>query len=112
MNSEFSLQLFGLMDATMAPNNRLVNLKYVSSYFHEDEVAVVEYLNGRDLRQDPDNHTVPLARETLRSTKDTSFLVMPLLRGYDDPRMDTIGELVECLDQTFKVSVITVFDRI
>lgn len=100
------------MDATMAPDDRLVNLKYVSSYFHEHEVAVVEYLNGRDLRQDPDNHTVPLLRDTLQSTEKASFLVMPLLRGYDDPRMDTIGELVECLDQTFKVSFITTFDLI
>ena len=35
--------------------------------------------------------------------EDMLILVMPLLRWYDDPRFDTLGEAVHFFDQIFKV---------
>lgn len=81
----------------------MVTVKYVSSSMHPNEVDVVEYLNSHDLRNDRNNHCIPLILEPLRHSKDTSFLVSPLLRIYDDPRFNSIGELVEFVDQATKV---------
>ena len=37
-------------------------------------------------------------------------MVMPLLRPYDDPNFDTIGEAVECFRQLFEVVLIVIVD--
>ena len=36
---------------------------------------------------------------------DTQLMVMPLLRVYDDPRMDTVGEAIAFFRQAFEVPV-------
>ena len=91
------------MDARLMPGDRLVNVKYISSYFHPDEIAVVEYLNNLELRNERNNHCVPMVCKALHQTQQTSFLVTPLLRPYDDPQFGTVGEVVSFLDQLFKV---------
>ncbi len=40
---------------------------------------------------------------TLPGDEEVKILVMPLLRRFDDPPFDTIGEVVEFLRQIFEV---------
>ncbi|THH31343.1 hypothetical protein EUX98_g2857 [Antrodiella citrinella] len=93
--------VFAEIDAKLS-NDKMVTVKYVSSCMHPNEVSVVEYFNSPDLRKDRNNHCIPLVLEPLHHSKDTSFLVSPLLRTYDNPRFSTIGEFVEFIDQSFK----------
>ncbi|TCD70350.1 hypothetical protein EIP91_003702 [Steccherinum ochraceum] len=92
------------MDARLFPGDHLVNVKYIASYFHPDEVGVMQYLNSPELRSYPDNACVPLVRGPLRdpANSDISYVVTPLLRDFDDPRFDTKGEALGCLMQVFK----------
>ncbi|KAH8107784.1 hypothetical protein BXZ70DRAFT_912609 [Cristinia sonorae] len=90
------------LDATVLSSNQLVSVKCINSFFHQDEVSVVEYLNSSDLKNDDRNHCVPLVLDTLHPAKDKSFMVTPLLRSFDDPQFDTIGELVDFLRQAFE----------
>lgn len=98
------IQLGAEMDARLFPEDQLVNVKYIATYFHPEEVGVLEYLNHPALRNDLRNLCVPLVREPLRPSQETSYIVTPLLRRFDEPRFDTVGELVGFLTQVFRVS--------
>ena len=45
---------------------------------------------------------------------DTRIMVLPLLRKYDDPPFDTVGEVVDCLRQVLEVNYgqIRVYDEL
>jgi hypothetical protein len=57
------------------------------------------------MASDPRNHCVPIYEVLqLPDDEDKLILVMPLLKEYDIPRFDTIGEVVEFFQQLFEVS--------
>ncbi|KAK0464242.1 uncharacterized protein EV420DRAFT_1724656 [Desarmillaria tabescens] len=89
-----------VMDAKRISDEKPVMLKriLVSEHPHEEEVA--KYLSSVS---DTKNHSnVLLEVLTPPGDEDVKILVMPLLRRFDDPPFDTIGEVVEFLRQIFE----------
>ncbi|TFK47138.1 hypothetical protein OE88DRAFT_1714631 [Heliocybe sulcata] len=89
-----------LMDATRISDGTLVALKRVHEADHPHEVEISEFLLSDTLASDPHNHTVPIY-EVLRvpDAEGTVLIVMPLLREYDFPRFDTVGEVIAFIRQ-------------
>ena len=99
------------MDATRISDGKLVLMKYVKS--ESLEVKIATLLSSEELRKDPRNHCVPVL-DVLTDPQDPtmSFLVMPFLRYIDDPEFDTVGSILECIDQLLQVSSFFVFARL
>ena len=66
------------------------------------EGTTLKYLNSRS---DPNNHTVPLLGIVRGNMYDgdCDFLVMPLLRPFDDPPFVYVEEVVDFVRQTLQV---------
>jgi len=61
-------------------------------------------MSSQAFAADPQNHCVPIY-ETLRmpDDDDKTILVMPLLRSWYNPRLQTVGEAVDLFGQLFEV---------
>ena len=61
-------------------------------------------MSSQAFATDPQNHCVPIY-ETLRmpDDDDKTILVMPLLRSWYNPRLQTVGEAVDLFGQLFEV---------
>ena len=95
-----------MADATLMKDNSHVILKRIERTDDAlpDEVQIMQYLTSRPLSSERDNHCVPLlAVLEPPSVPSQVILVMPVLRPYDDPDFETIGEGLECLRQILKV---------
>ncbi|KAK0221606.1 kinase-like domain-containing protein [Armillaria fumosa] len=89
-----------VIDAKRISDEKPMVLKriLVSQHPHEEEVA--RYLSSVS---DAKNHSNALIEVlTLPGDEEVKILVMPLLRRFDDPPFDTIGEVVEFLRQIFE----------
>ncbi|KAH7906825.1 hypothetical protein BJ138DRAFT_1071218 [Hygrophoropsis aurantiaca] len=92
-----------ILDATRLSDNTFVTLKIISKSVHPYEVDIGQYFSSESVASDPANHCVPIYEVLeIPNEPDRVILVMPLLRLYDDPRFDTIGEVMECLRQLFE----------
>jgi hypothetical protein len=81
-----------------------VSLKRVSKSRHPYEAEIAELFSSDPLAMDPQNHCVPILQIlAVPDDADLIVIIMPLLREYDSPRFDTIGEAVECIRQLFEV---------
>jgi len=91
----------GIMDATVIADGTVVLMKRVATHTEELDIAV--WFSAEPQRSDPANHCVPILR-VLRNDNEPGWaiLVMPLLRAYDSPDFDTIGEAVEFFKQLFE----------
>lgn len=76
---------------------------------HPHEVEIAQYLCSGALTSDENNYSVPVV-EVLHTpdTPEITIIVMPLLKRFDEPRFDTIGEVVECLRQYVEVNELLV----
>ncbi|KAJ7879548.1 kinase-like domain-containing protein [Mycena olivaceomarginata] len=99
----FSSYMGVVIDAVRASDNANVMLKRINKDedHHPYEEEVGNFLTS--LGPSQANHCVPIL-ETLHPPDDAnvSIVVMPLLRNYDNPRFDTIGEAVEFFRQIFE----------
>lgn len=104
-----STQLSGLqsvvIDATRISDGKVVILKRIekNELVSGTETEIACYVSLSALQDEPDNHSVRVL-EVLRKPSDESFevLVMPLLRPFDSPRFETVGEGVDFFLQAFK----------
>ena len=94
------------MDAKRMKDGIAVCVKAV--YRTPKEAEIAKYLSSPELSQEPTNHSVPIF-DVFRdpSTPDFEYLVMPLLRPFDDPEFQAIGEVVDFVTQILEVSVLT-----
>lgn len=67
-------------------------------------MEIGRYLTTSPLYDDPTNHCIPYL-EVLQDphAANIELVVMPLLRAYNDPPFDTVGEAVEFFHQAFEV---------
>ena len=70
------------------------------------EIRLALYLSSPELREDPRNHCVPIL-DHFQDDADESitYIVMPLLRGFDNPKFGSVNELLDFGDQIFEVSL-------
>jgi hypothetical protein len=81
-------------------------LKQVKKADHPLEARIHRFLCSPDseLSMDPKNHCVPLlAVLDPPDQPDYLIFVMKLLRAYDEPDFDTVGEVVDFFQQIFEV---------
>ncbi|KIJ43923.1 hypothetical protein M422DRAFT_30733 [Sphaerobolus stellatus SS14] len=91
------------MDAVRIRDNYPVMLKAIWTHVHPYEVEIAQYLSSQELRSDPTNHCVPVLDVLHCSTyQNLTFIVMPLLRWFENPRMATVGEAVDFFRQLFE----------
>ena len=71
------------------------------------EIANAKMLTTRKMLEDPMNHCVPIL-DHFSDTKDTDleYIVMPLLRKFDDPAFYSIYEATDFIRQILEVSKI------
>ncbi len=66
------------------------------------EIHIMHHLSDLRMRGDTRNRAVPLL-DLLVGEEDHDFLVMPLLRHFDDPRFLYVEEVVDFVRQTLEV---------
>ena len=96
-----------LIDATRIRDGRLVYIKRVRS--GGDELAIARFFSESPQCNDPANHCVPILEVFADFWEpETSFIVMPYLRPFDDPPFGAIGEVIDFMSQILQVSCATV----
>lgn len=88
-----------LIDATRISDGKLVFIKEVKT--GDQESSIVLALSALD---DPANHTVSIL-DTFTDHEDesVSYMVMPYLRPSDNPPFETVGEVMDFVDQILEV---------
>jgi hypothetical protein len=93
-----------LMDATRISDGASVALKSIKPSVHPYEVEIGTYLSSEPLASDPKNHCVPIYEVLdVPDVDDKVILVMPFLRRYNHPPLQTFGESVDFFQQIFEV---------
>jgi len=97
------MQNWQIMDATRMSDDTIIAMKTVSTKTHPHEVEITQMFSVEPLASDARNHCVPVY-EVLEvpDERDTVLIVMPLLRSYNDPPLQTVGEAVEYFRQVFE----------
>lgn len=93
-----------LMDAKDLLANRTTCIKMIRK--KTDELEIGRYLTPIDESAPPDprNHCVPILDAFLDPTVDgISYIVMPLLRPFDNPEFGAIGEVIDFVTQMLEV---------
>ncbi|KAH8107741.1 hypothetical protein BXZ70DRAFT_884754 [Cristinia sonorae] len=92
-----------IMDGTRISDGEMVLFKKIIRSKHPYEVEISQMFSREPLRSHPRNHCVPIL-EVLDSPHEpgVTLIVLPLLREYDDPPFETLGEAVEFFRQIFE----------
>ncbi|KAJ6465544.1 hypothetical protein C8R47DRAFT_1056929 [Mycena vitilis] len=98
-----SLMRDQVIDAVRDSDGAQVVLKKVEERVHVFEAEIHQFVTSPELLKDPKNHCVPLL-DVLRPPDKPGYLILviKLLRKYDDPDFDTVGEAIDFLQQIFE----------
>ncbi|KII93066.1 hypothetical protein PLICRDRAFT_35234 [Plicaturopsis crispa FD-325 SS-3] len=91
---------YNIMDATRS-DGTVVVIKCVDHGPEETEIA--RFLSSPALRSNPHNHCVPILDffpDPIVPSR--AYLVMPILRPFDEPAFQLRGEIIDFLDQTLQ----------
>ncbi|PCH36056.1 hypothetical protein WOLCODRAFT_140201 [Wolfiporia cocos MD-104 SS10] len=92
-----------LLDATRIADGSMVVLKKILKSEHPYEIDINEFFSTEPLKSDPRNHCIPIYEAIdVPEQDDAVLLVMPLLRRFDSPPFETVGEAVEFFSQVFE----------
>jgi len=92
-----------ILDATRISDGEMVILKKVSRRIHPHETEITRFFTTEPWSSHPRNHCVPLYDAfDVPELDDTTILVIPLLRPFNDPRFESVGEAVEFFRQMFE----------
>ena len=93
-----------VIDATRIADGKLVSVKIVRSGGLEVQIASI--LRTSPLDDDPTNHCVPIL-DIFQDDKDVTatYMVMPFLRDYDNPRFERVEDVLDFGEQLLEVSI-------
>ena len=91
------------MDATRRRDGKHVMLKKIYSDEGPHELIITQLFSSRELALDPRNHCVPLLDVIEIPKNRQKLMVMPLLRPFNDPHLQTFGEFVAFFTQICEV---------
>lgn len=98
-------QFASVTHATHLKTGKLVTLKKINKEKYPEEIPNLTFLTQEALLSDERNHTVrPIDVLDDPVESNIAILAMPLLRHFDDPPFDTIGEAVDFITQLLIVS--------
>lgn len=90
-----------LLDAESITSKQRVCIKWITK--KSDEIEIGRFLSSEALRKG-NNHCVPIiASFEDPIAPDTSYIVMPILRAFDDPEFGALGEVVDFVSQVIEV---------
>jgi hypothetical protein len=93
-----------MMDATRSDGTPVV-LKFAHKSYNAYETFITSMYAPRGEFDHPHNHNTPILDVLpLPENDDVLVMVLPLLRAYDDPPFDTIGEVIAFFQQMFEAS--------
>ncbi|KAG2148698.1 uncharacterized protein EDB93DRAFT_1144333 [Suillus bovinus] len=89
--------------ATRTSDGAHVILKRIQPSIHPHEIEVGKFLASEPLKRQRENHCVEML-DVLQvpNEADETILVFPLLRPFDDPPFETIGEIIDFALQVFE----------
>ncbi|TFK74307.1 hypothetical protein BDN72DRAFT_955922 [Pluteus cervinus] len=97
------LERSAVIDATRIEDGKHVILKRVDIKDHPYELDITKLWSSEALSGNPQNHCIPLLQVLYPPDHtDHVIFVLPFLRKFNAPRFDTVGEVIDCLDQLFK----------
>ncbi|KAH8111750.1 kinase-like domain-containing protein [Phellopilus nigrolimitatus] len=90
-----------VMDAKRVRDGKIVAVKKLSADSREAQIGLM--LSSSERLQDPTNHCVPIF-DTFVDEQDnqTMFIVMPLLRAFNDPDFEHVDEAVDFVRQALE----------
>ncbi|KAJ3890949.1 hypothetical protein GG344DRAFT_48399 [Lentinula edodes] len=91
-----------IIDAIRISDNKPVMLKAISRIIHPQEVEIGLYFSNEVIASDPRNHCVPIYDVFPVPDSEMDVIVMPVLRPFDNPQFDTIGEVIAFIQQLFE----------
>jgi hypothetical protein len=91
------------MDAYRIKTGKQVAIKCVIN--NPSECLIVAEFSQPDVDERPENHCVPFHElfAVPGTSKSDYFLVTPLLRDYNQPDFDTVGQFVDFVGQMLEV---------
>lgn len=97
------MQIRPVIDATRTSDNRTVIVKKTQT---TEEVKVMQYLSEHNRAQDPQNHSVSFV-DHFRAGVDEGeeFIVLPVLRLFNDPPFSAVCEVLDFMQQTLEVNL-------
>ncbi|TFK22799.1 hypothetical protein FA15DRAFT_643594 [Coprinopsis marcescibilis] len=89
-----------LIDAIQVSDDQHVVLKRVNKTRYPHETKIMKYFSEGEIAKDPRNHCVPVL-DVLQAPNDDGheIVIIPVLREFDSPDFDTIGECIAFLRQ-------------
>ena len=82
-------------------------IKIFNANSSPDERKTATKFNSQPLANDPRNHCMPVYEFIpAPGIVNDLFMVCPLLRKYDNPRFQTVGEVIAFWEQMFEASVV------
>jgi hypothetical protein len=102
-----------VLDARKLEDNTVVCIKRIAPKEVEgleiaptDEVDIGKYLTTTEMLLDAKNHCVPILDSFLDPIlPDVEYIVMPILRQYNDPEFCFVGEVVDFVTQLLEVGI-------
>lgn len=93
-----------IVSATRTSDGVHVILKRIQRSIHPHEIEIGRFLASEPLRKQRENHCVEMF-DVLQVPNETdeAILVLPLLRPFNNPPFETIGEIVDFTLQVFEV---------
>ncbi|KAH8111756.1 kinase-like domain-containing protein [Phellopilus nigrolimitatus] len=90
-----------VIDAKRVQDNKIVAIKSFSADSQEAQIGLM--LSSSERLQDPTNHCVPIF-DTFVNEEDnqTMFLVMPLLRHFNEPEFEHVDEAIDFMRQVLE----------
>ncbi|KAF8897935.1 hypothetical protein BD779DRAFT_410192 [Infundibulicybe gibba] len=100
-DSIYKLAPIMILDAKSVANGVAVCLKGITRKTKEIEIGC--FLSSTELVRDPNNHCVPIL-DAFRDpvSPNIEYIVMPLLRPFDDPSFWFVGETIDFITQTIE----------
>jgi len=104
---EFISQLPRVLDAIRRQDGLVVCIKMVKEPSKTRQITISEFFSSRRMTNDTRNHVVPLYDKFVDVyTTDIQFMVMPVLRRFDNPEFVASCEVIDFVSQALEVCVL------
>ncbi|KDQ16997.1 hypothetical protein BOTBODRAFT_106372 [Botryobasidium botryosum FD-172 SS1] len=91
-----------VMDGIRISDGAVILFKRILRTQSANEIEISRYLSQEDFLTDRRNHCVPLLDVLDSGEGEDVFLVMPLLRDFEDPELESVDDAVDFVGQTLE----------
>ncbi|TFK31994.1 hypothetical protein BDQ12DRAFT_693231, partial [Crucibulum laeve] len=100
------LMLYMVLDARRKMDGKIVCLKMLKK---TEEAEIAQYLYSEQLKDDPCNRSVPIYNHFWDPiSPEIHYLVMPVLRPFNDPDFWAVGEVTDFVSQCHELFILII----